>query len=178
MGVPRVIPVNVVLDGRLVLGSTGADLVGGTVAVPLDPYIRGLADRIVVDPVRGTITLARSNASLDLRLGERAARTENGVLTLPIAPYVRDGTTYIPLAAVARALGDVVSYDARARVVSIVSPAPAPVATMTPYVVQSPLANPVATFTPQPPPPTPRPTVSGIPQPRRTTIEAGTAGGS
>jgi hypothetical protein len=173
---PNVIPVSVVLDGRLVLGSTAAALVGGTVTVPLDPYVRRLTDRIVVDALQGTIVLGRSATSLGLRLGERSAQTANGVLTLPIAPYVRDDTTYIPLAAVARALGDAVSYDARARVISIVSAPTEPLATMTPYVPQSPAPSPISTFTPQPVP-TPRPTVSGIPQPRRTPIEAGPAAG-
>jgi hypothetical protein len=92
-----------------------------------------------------------------------------GTAALPIAPYLRDGEPIIPLAATARGLGLEVSYDGRYHVVTIVSPQPEPVATMTPFVPvpgASPFASPRVD-----PTATPRPVVTGVPRPRRTPIE-------
>jgi hypothetical protein len=169
-------PVTVVLDGRLVEASQTAQNVAGVVVAPLDPYLRRVADRISVDLAHGTITLSRGATSISLRLGDRRARTAEGSVVLPIAPYVREGEPYVPLAAVVRALGEAVAYDPQARLVSISSAALDPVATMTPYIPDPNAPTPGPAFTPAPLP-TPRPVVTGSPYPRRTPIEAGNGAG-
>lgn len=163
-------PVAVVLDGREIASSQPALLRAGAVVVPLDPYLRRLASQIVVDPAGKTITFVRANNAVTVTLGERSATVGQSAVELPIAPYLRDGLPIIPLGPVARGLGFTVTFDGRSHVVSISSqPQDAPLATMTPYVPQagaSPFATPRIDDTP-----TPRPSVTGIPWPRRTPIE-------
>jgi hypothetical protein len=159
----------VVFDGMQIAASQPATLQTGTVVVPLDPYLRKLSGRIAIDPASGAITIFRDDESVAVALGNRTARVGGRAVQLPIAPYLRDGDPIIPLAAVARGLGLTVSYDGRARVVTIASTETPPLATMSPFVPQPgavPFASPRIDTTP-----TPRPTVTGIPRPRRTPIE-------
>jgi hypothetical protein len=159
--------VTVLLDGRPIDASAPAILSHGTVVAPLDPFVRGLAGQIDFDPAGGTIRIVRDGFTAELAIGDRALRGDPRRATLPIAPFLRDGQPQIPLAAVARALGASVNYDARSRTLEIALPPPVELTSPPPAVV--PAAQPRATFTPQPVV-TPRPSVTGIPQPRRTPI--------
>jgi hypothetical protein len=162
------VAVEVVVDGHAVAASQPAVLVAGTVVAPVDPYLRRIATTIVVDPDRGTIAFARGDASGVVRLGHSAARMGSVPVALPIAPFLRDGQPVIPLAALARALGAAVTFDARSKTLSVVLPNPKPIATLPPYV-------PI----PGAPPPSPfrvdtraspHPAATWTPQPRRTPI--------
>jgi hypothetical protein len=153
---PMIVPVSVVIDGRLVASSTPALLEQGTVVAPVDPFMRAIADRIEIDPDRRTIRFTRGARGITLPI-------------LPIGPYVREEPLLIPLAAAARALGATASYDAKNALVAIIFPPPDPPTTIPSYVARTPLPQPPPTFTPTPEP-QPKPTVSGVPQPRRTPI--------
>jgi copper amine oxidase-like protein len=161
--------VAIVVDGSEIVASQPALVRGGVVVAPLRPYLSGIADRIAVDPAAGTITFERADASVTVTLGDRRARVGAGIVTLPIAPYLRDGGPIIPLAAIARGLGLTVEFDARTHVVTMASPAVAPVSTMTPFV-PVPGASPFPTPRAEPSA-TPRPVVIGVPRPRRTPVE-------
>ena len=160
------IAVDVVLDGRLLLGSQSARVAAGVVEAPLDPYLRALATTITIDGRR--ITLERSDRTLILYLGSRQGRRGTKAMTLPIAPYLRGGTTIIPLAATARALGATVRYEAASHTLDIET-TPAPLATFTPPPINTLPRGPFATFAPTSTP-LPEPTITGIPLPRRTPI--------
>ena len=148
--------VSIVIDGILIASSMPALLEQGTVFAPVDPFARALAERIEVDPSRRTIRFTRGARSITLEI-------------LPIGPYVPAYPLVIPLAAVARALGTTVNYDAKYALLAIISPPSSQPATMPPYVAQPPLPQPGPTFTPTP---EPQPTlaVTPMPQPRRTPI--------
>src|SRR2546423_9636109 len=109
--------VNVVLDGRLLVGSRPAMLNGGVILAPLDPFVRRFADRIDVDITRSIVRIARRERSI----------------TVPIAPYVREEQIVIPLALVVRALGATAYYEGWRTTLSIVSPPGDQIATPTPY---------------------------------------------
>jgi hypothetical protein len=137
-------PLVVVIDGSAIVSSQPPTLDRGVVRVPLDPFMRRLASRIDVDNSTCTVTFAKNGRNVVLSFGARPTRS----------PYLREGEARIPLAYVARRLGYEVSYDARARVVTVLSPPAEPVASM---VIFAPSA-----------PATPRPVVTGVPLPRRT----------
>jgi hypothetical protein len=146
--------VTVVVDGHIVGAADPARLVGGRVIGPIVPFGQALAQRITVDPVAGTITLE--------------CRDRRWTIALPL----EGDRGPIGLGAAARALGDHVRYDGAAHTLFIASPVPRPLATMTPFAGYSPPPGVLPTFAPVERP-TPRPTVSGIPQPRRTPIVSG-----
>jgi Copper amine oxidase N-terminal domain len=161
--------VAVVFDGQQLLSSRPALLQAGSVVVPLDPFMTRLTTRVEIDADGRTMTFVRSEDSVTVALGNATASVGSRLVRLPIAPYLRDGGPIIPLAAIARGLGLRVWFDARSRVVSIVSGRPPPLATMTPFA-PVPGAEPYATPRVDPTA-APRPTVTGIPRPRRTPIE-------
>src|SRR5271165_1799077 len=164
-----VLVVTVLVNGSLVATSLPAQLVDGTVAAPVDPFVRLIARRITADDARGRLTFERDGRCLTVVLGSRSARTRSSTEPLPIAPYVRDGRVIIPLAATARALGAAVRYDAAAKRIEIVLPPLASLSTVAPVASWAPPSGPLATFTPEPTP-APRATLTGVPRPRRTPI--------
>jgi hypothetical protein len=148
-------PLVVVIDGSAIVSSQPPTLDRGVVRVPLDPFMRRLASRIDVDNSTCTVTFAKNGRNVVLSFGARPTRS----------PYLREGEARIPLAYVARRLGYEVSYDARARVVTVLSPPAEPVASMVPAPGDG--APPSVIFAPSAPA-TPRPVVTGVPLPRRT----------
>ncbi len=160
--------VTIVLDGRTLEGSRSATLRGGVVVAPLDPYVRRIADEITTDDGEGRIVISRDDARIVVAIGSPLLQCGPVVQRLPIAPFVREGEPNIPLAAAARALGAVVTYDAKTRTAYVVF-AHRPLATMTPFAGYVPPTDPT-TFPPNATPAPPAPEPSGIPRPRRTPI--------
>jgi len=149
---PSANAVTVLVEGCIVDGATPATLRHGIVVAPLFPYVDGFAERVERDEENGVVTFERAGRRFRLKL----AQSGNGAEPV------------VPLAAVARALGATVRYDAATRTLQI-EVEPEPLATMSPYAALPPPAGPLPTFTPTPTP-APSATAGGIPAPRRTPI--------
>ncbi|MBD5634849.1 MAG: copper amine oxidase N-terminal domain-containing protein [Candidatus Eremiobacteraeota bacterium] len=160
-------PVTVVICGRRVDAALGARLEGGVVVAPLAPFVRDIAEAIDGNAGR-RLVLRRGSHSVALAIGRTEIRTGDSSARLPVAPFLDEGEPVVPLAAIARALGASVDYDAASRTLSIVIE-PEPLVTMTPFVRYQAPPEPPPTFTPKPAT-TPQPAVTGEPQPRRTPI--------
>jgi hypothetical protein len=161
--------VSVLVDGKLIASSRSADLTEGVVRAPLDPFVRRIADRITSEG--RFITLVRGSQTVSVVVGSRRLLADGARSELPFAPFLRRGEPVVPLAAVARALGAEVRYDGTTHtlVVRTVPGIPGPLVTMTPFTGWTAPPGPLPTFAPTSVP-TPRPTVTGVPQPRRTPI--------
>jgi hypothetical protein len=159
--------VTVLVDGRIVDGSVPATLRGDVVVAPVWPYASGIAQRVECLKA-GSLFFERDGRTFRVTIGSTFGRSGDATQALSIAPYLRAGEAIIPLAAVARALGASVAYDARARVLQI-DIEPEPLATMTPYANWSPPPGPLPTFTAAPTP-APVATLRGVPSPRRTPL--------
>jgi hypothetical protein len=161
--------VTVVISGRRIDASHAARLRGGVVVAPLIPFVREIAERIDGDGSGHRFVVVRGEHRIAIVLGSRAARVDDTPAQLPLAPFARAGTTYVPLAALARALGGNVAYDGPSHTFAVTL-IPRPIAVMTPTVNYTPPPTPFYTFTPKSTP-QPQATVSGVPRPRRTPIE-------
>lgn len=150
--------VTVLLGGVPVAASRPARIIDGFVVVPIDPFVRRVAQIVRIDTVEGTIVMERNSAVVERRLGKDAVA-------------VPDGTIYVRLAPVVRGLGGSVTFDAVRKVAAVEMPEGGPVVTPTPFDPLNPTVPPRRIFTPEPTV-TPRPTLSGIPQPRRTPVPA------
>ena len=148
--------VTVLLGGIPILASRPARVVDGFVVVPLDPFVRCVAQLVQVDREEGTIVVARDATSVVVRLRDDATDTP-------------DGTIYVRLAPIVRGLGGTVTFDAVRKVAAVEMPQPRPVTSPTPFDPSNPTVTPRRVFTPEPTV-TPRPTTSGVPQPRRTPV--------
>jgi hypothetical protein len=160
--------VTVLIDGLPVEGSTPARICDDVVMAPLEPYLRDVADRIQVDDLRGIILVERAGRSISIAIGSSVLRSGATSSDLPIAPYLRAGEPVIPLAAIARALGARVEFDAASKTISIAWE-PQPLVSATPDASYTPPLGPLDTFTPQPTP-APKVVVTGVPKPRRTPV--------
>jgi hypothetical protein len=165
--------VTIVVNGALVIGSTPAELRDGVVMAPLDPYVRTLATAIS-PPFERTIVVKRAGRTIRLRVGSREIEFGGATRLVPVAPFLRAGTLYVPLGIAARALGATVSYDGRGHTLAIALPE-LPIATLAPAPLGTPPPTDLPTFAPTPTP-APVPTISGIPKPRRTPIPIGSGG--
>jgi hypothetical protein len=140
--------VTVVISGRRIDASHAARLRGGVVVAPLIPFVREIAERIDGDGSGRRFVVVRGNHRIAIVLGSRAARVDDAPALLPIAPFARTGTTYVPLAVVARALGGNVAYDGPSHTFAVTL-IPRPIAEMTPTVNYAPPPTPFYTFTPK-----------------------------
>jgi hypothetical protein len=159
-------PVSVVVDGKLVASSRSAELSEGIVRAPMDPFVRRVAERITSDG--HLITVTRGPDTLAILIGSRRMEAGGVASRLPFAPFFRRGDAVVPLAALVRALGAKVAYDPPTHTL-LISSTPLPLATLTPSLLWTPPTGPLPTFAPTELP-TARPTVTGIPQPRRTPV--------
>lgn len=162
---------NVVIDGELVTGSRPAIVERGTVMTPIDPFVLRFASAVTPADGRGAVVITRGNRWIRIEPGKAGAVVGGTSARLPVAPYVREGSVIVPLAAVARSLGLDVHYDQHSRSAYLSSFAQ-PVMSMPPFVPPPILPLPRPTFTDQPVE-TPRPIFTGMPRARRTPIEAG-----
>jgi hypothetical protein len=138
------------------------------VMAPLAPIITRFTERAVLDG--DTITLVRDGQTCVLRIGSDAFACNGVAHVLPVAPFGRNGVTFVPLAEVVRALGGAAAYDARTHTAALDVPPATVLATPTPFDPAAPQVAPTVIFTPSPAPATPPPPVAGSPQPRRTAI--------
>lgn len=161
-------PVTVLIDGSPVEGSIAARLRAGVVVAPLEPYLGEIAQRIETGDNGLRIVFERGERSFAVSIGSRVARAGPAVESLPIAPYLRGGDAFIPLAAVARALGACVDYDGATKTVHV-SLEPDPLGTLTPLPGWTAGPGPFQTFAP-PATPEAAPRFTGVPKPRRTPI--------
>ncbi len=153
--------VTVVLDGSTIDASVPARIACGVTLAPLAPFVRAFAERIERSSDGTRVRISRGGHDVVVRL-------TSGVPPCCMGASVPLDDARIPLAAVARALGASVAYDARTHTLAI-ELVPGAVATFSaaPYVAPPPGS--VPTFAPHTAP-TPAPTVTGIPRPRRTPI--------
>jgi len=126
----------------------------GHILAPLDPFVTRLATRI--EYRRSAMIVVRGDRSVAVRL-ETRRRPEHLQ------------TTFVEIAPLLRALGEIVRYDPRARVLDVRSPQGITIVTPTPFNPSVREAPPAPVFTPVPVP-TPRPVFTGIPIPRRTPL--------
>jgi len=88
---------------------------GGTLMLPVRDLTDGL--RVGWEEKGSQLTLVRGSKTVVLRKGSREYSVNGVPRLLPHAPIAEDGgTTLVPMAAVALALGADVTYDAKARV--------------------------------------------------------------
>ncbi len=97
----------------------------GRVLLPLRATFSALGASIRYDPSRGVIVARSAAHTLRLTIGSESAVVDGRDTRLDTPPRVIAMRTYVPLRFIAQALGAIVGYDARASIVSIVTPTPA-----------------------------------------------------
>lgn len=65
------------------------------------------------------IVKAKSLVQIEVKVGEKAYKVNGNGMTFDQAPLIKDGRTYVPVTAIAKALGGKSSWDAKTKVVTI-----------------------------------------------------------
>lgn len=144
---------SVVLDGTVIRSYNAPYVRDGHVMAPLEPFVTSVV-----------ASIEYSGGMLVVRRCDRFAQ-----VPMPSAPRPEHfASTFVQIAPVLRTLGISVWYDAAHRSLFVHVP-PVPLATPTPFNPTVPWVEPRIIFTPMPIP-TARPTVTGIPTPRRTPV--------
>ena len=162
-------PIVVLLNGVLVPATPSALLVAGSVMVPVAPIVTRFAERVAVDPA-GDILIEARGHRCRFRIGRAVAACDGRNTALAFAPFLDDGTAFVPLADVARVLGGDVSLDRSSGTAELWL---APLRGLeTPPPSGAPLGGPTPALTPGPRPATPAPEPISSPRPRRTPLPA------
>ena len=94
----------------------------GVSMLPLRAVYELLGGTVTYDADTKTVTAVYLDTSLKIRTGETDAEIGGANVTLPAAPALKDGTTYVPARAVATALGAELSWDGDTQSVTLVIP--------------------------------------------------------
>ncbi len=159
----------IVLDGVTLTGSVAPQLVDGRIFVPWSAFVVRVARKGSYDDRTGTIALDGPEHRLIMRVGSRTATLDERPIALPSSSYIGRDDLYVPLAAIAPALGIRIRYDARAKEVDVETNAAGELTSPTPYAKPQETMKPRALFTPEPIV-TPRVMLGATPRPRRTPI--------
>ena len=161
--------VMVLLNGVPVPAVPPAQVVAGRVMVPIAPIVTRLAQRVAVDAFGAVVLEARGHVCT-FRVGVATAACDDRLEPLERAPYVREGTVFLPLGDVARVLGGTLAFDSASATAQVwLSPEHELV---TPPPSGAPPGGPVPALTPGPTPTPVRPEVGPSPRPRRTPLPA------
>jgi hypothetical protein len=162
-------PVAVLLNGVLIPAVPPALLVAGQVMAPVAPIVTRFAERVAVDP-SGTILIEARGHRCRFRIGVAEAACDGRTAPLEFAPFLADGTAFVPLGDIARALGGELVFDPTSATAEVrLEPLHA---LETPPPSGAPPGGPTPALTPGPQP-TPSPPETGTsPRPRRTPLPA------
>jgi len=113
-------PVHVFVDGVPI--SKGIN-VNGSIFVPFRGIFEKLGLKVSHDAKKKEVTGTRTGLTVKLTVGKKMA-TVNGVSKeLTAAPFIQNGTTYIPVRLVALSTGNNVSWQSQANLVHVITPA-------------------------------------------------------
>lgn len=112
----------IVIDNKELKLSTPPFQHNGTTMVPFRPVFNQLGLEVEWDPVHHQVVGKNSELTITLTIGSVYAKVNDTAEVMPLAPVLRNGTTYIPLRFVGTASGaDVEFYGESLNVVWIIS---------------------------------------------------------
>ncbi|WP_426387996.1 stalk domain-containing protein [Desulforudis sp. 1088] len=87
--------------------------------VPLRFIAEALGAQVQWDAAKGCVTVTRGNDTIQLWLGTKGYRLNNGYHEMDTIPVVKDGRTMVPLRFIAEAFGAKVDWDGKAKKIAV-----------------------------------------------------------
>lgn len=116
-------PIRVFLDGEEVVFHQSPVLKDGSTTVEFRPIFEKLGLDIEWNESKQNVTGTSQGKSLSLILGQEEANVNGSITSLPTAPFLNQGYTFVPLRFVGEATGRKVLWDANLKAVYIYDPA-------------------------------------------------------
>ena len=107
--------VSVFVNGKALANSSSAVLMNGTVMLPFRSVFNALGvpnNQITWNQGLHSIEVRTSDQKyIFLVVGSRGALVDDKMLTLPVTPFIQNGSTFVPVRFVSEALGATVKWD-------------------------------------------------------------------
>ncbi|HEY3364714.1 MAG TPA: ABC transporter substrate-binding protein [Symbiobacteriaceae bacterium] len=94
--------------------------VNGRVFVPFRAIFEKMGAKVYWDEATQTVSADREETSINLTIGNKTAYVNSNPIQLSDAPFIKNGSTLIPLRFVGEALGGTVTYDPATTAIAIV----------------------------------------------------------
>lgn len=115
--------ISVVVNGTPLATTEPAVMVNGTVMLPFRSIFNALGvsnSQIQWNAAQKSIEVRTSDERyIFLVVGSKGALVNDKMLTLPVAPFIQNGSTFVPVRFVSEALNAVVKWDASSKTVWI-----------------------------------------------------------
>ena len=115
--------ISVVVNGSPLVATAPAVMVNGTVMLPFRSVFNALGvsdSQITWNAAQKSIEVRTSDERyVFLVVGNRGALVNDKMLTLPVAPFIQNGSTFVPVRFVSEALGAAVKWDSTSKTVFI-----------------------------------------------------------
>jgi len=112
--------INVEVNGRPVnFYNTKPQYINGRVLVPLRGVFENMGATVQWNPVSKTVTAARADTDVALRIGERWANVDGRTVAMDVPAMLINGSTMVPIRFVSESLGANVSWNDPSRTVMI-----------------------------------------------------------
>ncbi len=102
---------SVYLNGRRLAMTHPGCVLEGHLVVPLRSLAEALGARVLWDGALRVVVLERGRTRVEVTVGQRRMRVNDGLRELPVAPFLYEDRTIAPLRTVAEALGARVGWD-------------------------------------------------------------------
>ncbi|HYG59068.1 MAG TPA: copper amine oxidase N-terminal domain-containing protein, partial [Symbiobacteriaceae bacterium] len=109
----------VTFNGHPILFDVEPELINDRTFVPFRAIFEKMGATVDYDGLTNIITAVRGSVTIKLSPGSETAYVNGAAMTLPAAPYIKNGRTLVPLRFVSEALGADVQYNDATTAISI-----------------------------------------------------------
>lgn len=95
------------------------EMINNRVMLPIRTIAEAIGSTVEWNGETNEITIVRAADTLKLTVGNRFAYKNGKAITLDVAPYIKDGHTFLPVRFVSEQLGQKVTWAAKPQIVSI-----------------------------------------------------------
>jgi hypothetical protein len=108
------------LDGsNFDTGEVYPEITNGRVMLPIRKIVEAIGGTVEWNDKAKEVTITRAGDTLILTVGNSTAYKNKKSITLDVAPYIKDGSTFLPVRFVSEQLGQKVTWAQNPRIVSI-----------------------------------------------------------
>lgn len=111
--------ITVIIDGRLTSLDRAPIISNGSTLVPFRPIFENLGLKVGWDPKAQVVTGTSKALQIRLAIGESYATVNGKKVKLPVASFIRDGGTFVPLRFVGETAGRKVNWDNHTRTITV-----------------------------------------------------------
>jgi len=104
-------PVTISLNGETLQTSVEPTNVEGNIMVPFRPIFEALGMEINWSEVHQKVIAQKDEKTIILSIGSDKMLVNTDVITIPVAPFIQDGSTVVPVRAVCEAMDCTVEWD-------------------------------------------------------------------